>query len=149
MTYMLDTNACIRYLNGRAPAIKDMLESLTPEDVVVCAVIKAELFYGAKRSQNPEKSLERQRDFLRPFASLPFDDDAATAYAHIRADLTAKGTPTGPNDLLIAAIAVANDVTLVTHNVREFGRVPGMKIDDWESASPRELPHVEDLSGGE
>jgi tRNA(fMet)-specific endonuclease VapC len=144
MTYMLDTNACIRYLNGRAPAIKDMLESLTPEDVIVCAVIKAELLHGAKRSQNPERSLERQRDFLRPLASLPFDDDAATAYAHIRVDITAKGTPIGPNDSLIAAIAAANDVTLVSHSVREFGRVPALKIDDWQGESPRVMPHVKD-----
>jgi tRNA(fMet)-specific endonuclease VapC len=136
MTYMLDTNACIRYLNGRAPSIRERLESLEPEDVVVCAVVKAELFYGANRSQNPQRSLERQKHFLQPFLSLPFDDAAATAYAQIRADLAAKGTPIGPNDLLIAAIAVANDVTLVTHNVREFSRVLDLKIEDWEASEP-------------
>jgi tRNA(fMet)-specific endonuclease VapC len=133
MTYMLDTNACIRYLNGRAPSIRERLESLKPEDIVVCAVVKAELFYGAKRSQNSERSLDRQKQFLQPFLSLPFDDDAATAYAQIRADLATKGTPIGPNDLLIAAIAVANNVTLVTHNVWEFSRVLDLKIEDWEA----------------
>ena len=136
MTYMLDTNACIRYLNGRAPAIRARLELLEPEDVVVCAVVKAELFYGANRSENPQRSLERQKHFLQPFASLPFDDVAATAYAQIRADLAVKGTLIGPNDLLIAAIAVANDVTLVTHNVREFSRVLDLKIEDWEASEP-------------
>ena len=68
------------------------------------------------------------------FASLPFDDSAATSYAEIRADLEKRGLPIGPNDLQIATIAVANQLVLVTHNVQEFGRVNGLKIEDWEES---------------
>lgn len=77
---------------------------------------------------------DKQRSFTERFTSLPFDDVAAEHYARIRADLARAGTPIGPNDLLlIAAIALANALTLVTHNMREFGRVVGLKIEDWEA----------------
>ena len=75
--------------------------------------------------------------FCRRFVSLPFDDRAADTYATIRAELAATGQLIGPNDLLIAAIALANRVVLVTHNTREFGRIVGLRVEDWESpASP-------------
>ena len=96
-------------------------------------MVKAELFFGAALSSDPIKTLANQRLFLSRFPSLPFDDSAADAYAEIRADLTRRGQLIGPNDLMIAAMCRANDVTLVTHNVGEFGRVAGLKIEDWES----------------
>jgi tRNA(fMet)-specific endonuclease VapC len=68
------------------------------------------MFYGAQRSQHPERTLTSQQQFLNLFLSLPFDDRAATVYGKIRADLAAKGTPIGSNDMQIAAIALANDV---------------------------------------
>lgn len=70
--------------------------------------------------------------FFSEFISLRFDDEAAKLYGEIRADLTAKGTIIGNNDMMIAAIALRNDLTLVTHNTREFSRVTGLKLDDWE-----------------
>src|SRR5215213_918079 len=121
---MLDTNACIRYLNGRSLPLKRRMEATDAADLVVCSVVKAELFFGAAKSTSPEKTLAQQRLFLGRFPSLPFDDRAADAYATIRAALAAAGSPIGPNDLLIASIAIANDVTLVTHNTSEFSRVP-------------------------
>lgn len=69
--------------------------------------------------------------FCRRFDSLPFDDAAAEEYGRIRAELTAAGTPIGPNDLMIASIALANQLTLVTSNTAEFGRVPGLQIENW------------------
>jgi tRNA(fMet)-specific endonuclease VapC len=96
-------------------------------------VVRAELFFGAAPSTDPVKTLANQRLFLSRFPSLPFDDRSAEAYADIRADLTRRGQLIGPNDLMIAAICRANDVTLVTHNVSEFSRVAGMKIEDWET----------------
>lgn len=133
MTYLLDTNTCIRYINGRSPGVIRRLQALQPADVAVCAPVKAELFYGAARSVNPQRSLAAQQAFLRPYASLPFDDAAAQEYGRIRADLAARGTPIGPNDLLIAAIAVAHGLTLVTHNTSEFSRVTGLAVEDWET----------------
>ena len=95
--------------------------------------MKAELFYGAKKSQNPERSLEKQLLFVSRFISLPFDDKAAEEYGHIRAHLERNGAPIGPNDLMIAAIALANEVVLVTNNVREFRRIDRLVIENWES----------------
>jgi tRNA(fMet)-specific endonuclease VapC len=133
MKYLLDTNTCIRHLNRRSELIIRKLASLGPEDVAVCSVVKAELFYGAQRSNNPERTLARQREFLDRFVSLPFDDRAAGVYGQVRAHLASRGTPIGPNDLLIAAIALANGLVLITGNAREFGRVPGLQIEDWET----------------
>lgn len=133
MTYMLDTNACIRYLNGRSESLRQQISLRRPEEIVVCSVVKAELFYGARKSNNPQRSLEKQYRFVNRFESLPFGDEAAEAYGQIRTKLEKRGTPIGPNDLLIAAIAIVNEVVLVTHNTREFGRVEGLKYEDWEN----------------
>jgi|SRR4051812_14624023 tRNA(fMet)-specific endonuclease VapC len=135
MSYLLDTNTCIRYLNGRSSSIARRLMAISPDEVCVCSIVKAELFFGAARSQNPARTFAVQRTFLAPLRSLPFDDQAAEHYAHIRSHLQALGTPIGPNDLLIAAIALANDVTLVSHNVREFSRIAGLRLEDWEEES--------------
>ena len=132
MTYLLDTNTCIRYLNGQSASVLRRLQSLPLTEVAVCSVVKAELYYGAMKSDNPNQTLAKQRMFLDAFASLPFDDLAAELYGRIRADLSRKGTPIGPYDLMIAAIALAHDAILVTHNVREFGRVEGLRFEDWE-----------------
>ena len=132
MTYLLDTNTCINYLNGKSEKIRNKLESKQPEEIMVCAVVKAELFYGALKSGRPEENLEKVHKFLDRFVSLPFDDTTAEKYGEIRVDLEKAGTPIGPNDLLIAAIAAVNNSILVTHNTREFRRVRKLKIEDWE-----------------
>ncbi len=132
MTYLLDTNACIRYLNGRSPQVKGRLQSLRPEDVVLCSVVKAELSYGAMRSRDPERTMARIAEFEEPFASLPFDDACVHAYGQIRSELEKAGTPIGPNDLMIAAIALTHGLTLVTHNTREFKRVSRLSLADRE-----------------
>ncbi len=132
MTYLLDTNACIKYLNGRTEKIREQLELKTPQEIVLCSVVKAELFYGVKKSARPEKNLEKLSKFLNRFVSLPFDDKASEIYGKIRVQLEKIGTPIGPNDLLIASIAISNNLILVTHNTREFGRVEGLKLEDWE-----------------
>lgn len=132
MIYLLDTNTCIRYLNGRSPSTRQRLQAAPKTDVVVCAIVKAELFYGAAKSCDPQRSWARQQTFLAQYASLPFDDMAAEIYGHIRADLETRGTPIGGNDFQIAAIALAYNLTLVTHNTREFSRVVGLTLEDWE-----------------
>ena len=130
--YLLDANVCIRYMNGRSPAIRSRLVSVERERVYVCSIVKAEMFAGAQRSHNPARSLERQLAFFAPFVSLAFDDAAAEIYGRIRSHLLIAGTPIGANDMLIAAIAMANNLTLVTHNVDEFSRIPGLLWEDWE-----------------
>jgi tRNA(fMet)-specific endonuclease VapC len=132
MIYLLDTNVCARYLNGKSLEIRQRLRSTNLADIAVCSVVKGELFYGAMKSNNFEKTLTRQQEFLKLFVSLPFDDDASFIYGRIRAELSAKGIIIGANDLQIAAIAMVNNLILVTHNVREFSRVNGLRFEDWE-----------------
>lgn len=132
MTHLLDTNACVRYLNGRAVGVRNKLAAMPPGAVVVCSIVKAELYVGAMKSNNPVRTRSEQQAFLMQFISLPFDDAAASIYAIIRAHLETAGTPIGPYDLQIAAIAIANNLILVTHNTREFRRVPGLLLEDWE-----------------
>ena len=132
MNYLLDSNACIVFLNKRSDKLKQRLELCQPQQIVLCSVVKAELLYGAMKSQNPKASLFKVENFCVHFQSLPFDDKAAESYGKIRSELSALGTPIGGNDFMIAAIALANNVTLITHNTREFGRVNGLLLEDWE-----------------
>jgi tRNA(fMet)-specific endonuclease VapC len=131
--YLLDTNACVVYMNGRSPGVREHLDQLHPDDVAICSVVIAELFYGAMKSRDPAGTLAKQRLFLAPYVSVPFDDAAALNYGKLRADLEAIGTPIGGNDMLIAAIALSNNLTLVTHNCQEFERVSGLKVQDWHT----------------
>ncbi len=120
------------YLNRRSPILRTKLEAISPRDIAVCSVVKFELVYGAMRSGNPPRNLANQQEFLDYFVSLPFDDRAARKAGEIRNNLASLGTPIGPYDLLIAAIAIVNDLILVTHNTREFERVAELKLEDWE-----------------
>jgi tRNA(fMet)-specific endonuclease VapC len=133
MTWLLDTNACIRYLNGRSPQLRSRFDAVDPSDIVVCSVVKAELYFGSALSHDPSKTRALQQQFLSRFPSISFDDAAAEAYAQIRSDLRRRGQLIGPNDLLIASICVAQNLTLVTHNITEFSRVTDLAIDDWEA----------------
>ena len=132
MIYLLDTNVCARYLNGKSLTIRQRLRLTNVADIAVCSVVKGELFYGAMKSNNLEKTLTKQQDFLKLFISLPFDDNASLIYGRIKAELSRKGIIIGSNDLQIAAISMANNLILVTHNVKEFSRVNGLNFEDWE-----------------
>jgi len=130
LTFLLDTNVCVRYLNGRVPSVRTRLHSVPQSEIAVCSIVKAELWQGALKSQDPVRTRANQDRFFSQFVSIPFDDAVAEVAARVRFQLVAQ--PIGPLDTLIAAIALANDLTLVTHNTREFGRVAGLRLDDWE-----------------
>ena len=132
MPFLLDTNICIGILTGRSPKAIEKLHQLAPTEVRICSAVRAELQFGARNSSRVEANLSLLETFLSPFTSVAFDDGAANYYGRIRADLHRAGKLIGPNDLLIAAMALANDLVLVTHNVKEFGRVPGLRWEDWE-----------------
>jgi tRNA(fMet)-specific endonuclease VapC len=134
--FLLDTNPCVVYLNGRSPVLRDRLDSVGDQRILVCSVVRAELAFGAAKSRSPDETLSKQDEFLTRFRSLSFDDAAARTYGPLRAMLERAGTMIGAHDLLIAAISVANGLTLVTHNQDEFGRVPGLLTQDWEIAQP-------------
>lgn len=97
----------------------------------LCSVVKAELLFGARNSSRVAENLERLDRFFAPLESLVFDDLAAEHYGVLRAWLRREGSPIGANDMLIAAIALANDATLATRNLDEFRRVPGLRVQRW------------------
>jgi tRNA(fMet)-specific endonuclease VapC len=130
--YLLDTNACIRLLNGTSEALAAHLREVSPTAIRLCAVVKAELLYGARHSGRVERNLALLKRFFTPFESVSFDDRCAEEYGLLRAELARAGTPIGPGDMMIAAIARYRDLTLVTHNIREFSRVAGLRLEDWE-----------------
>lgn len=132
MRYLLDTNACISYINGQAPSLREMFHSKAFSEIVVSSISKAEMYFGSQKSQRPERSRAEQDGFFQNIGSLPFYDAAAEEYGSIRAYLERRGTPIGPHDMLIAAIARAHGLVVVTHNVREFMRIPGLNVEDWE-----------------
>lgn len=132
MIYLLDTNTCIRYITGRSRAISDRFHEIPRRDIRLCDIVKGEMYYGVYKSLFRESNLALYREFFGEFESLPFDSAAADIYGGIRANLERRGTLIGPYDLQIAAIALANNLILVTHNTREFSRVEALRLDDWE-----------------
>ncbi len=133
MRFLLDTDAAISLIKARPRAVA-WLQRRTPTEVGLSGVSKAELYYGARKSERVEHNLGVLRRFFEPFESVAFDDRAAEEYGIIRADLERAGTPIGPNDLLVAAMARSRDLVLVSVNRREFGRVAGLRLTDFEDA---------------
>jgi tRNA(fMet)-specific endonuclease VapC len=134
--YLLDTNACIGYLNDNNSLVAQKMATLRLDEIALCSIVAGELYYGAYHSSRRASNLALVDLLFQTFTSLPFDHHAAEVYGRIRADLASAGTLIGPLDLQIAAIALANGLTLVTHNTREFGRVNGLSIEDWETPTP-------------
>ncbi len=130
MPYLLDTNVVIAILEDTSAPTARRAKQERIEDLGISAIVANELFYGAFRSRRSAENLARL-DELR-FPIIDFDRDDARQAGIIRAELAARGTPIGPYDVLIAGQAVARDLILVTHNTREFRRVPGLQIEDWE-----------------
>ena len=131
--YLLDTNACIRILNGTSPSLAERLRFVPRSQLRLSSVVKAELLYGARKSSRVAENLRLLERFFNTIASLPFDDGCAEEYGLLREELDRAGTPIGANDLLIAATARAHHAVLVTLNVREFSRVADLRLEDWES----------------
>ena len=130
--YLLDTNACIRILKKSSLSVVKRLQQQDSKNIKLCSIVKAELLYGAHHSERIEKNLQLLNKFFEPLDCLPFDDSCAEEYGRIRAYLAFKGSLIGPNDLMIAAIAKAHDLIVVTHNVDEFSHVEGLRVEDWE-----------------
>lgn len=127
--YLLDTNAVIAALKGYRPLLS-RIKAVAPQDVAISSVVAHELYYGAFRSSRVEENLSRV-DSLR-FRIVEFDRDDARCAGEIRAGLARDGVPIGPYDVLIAGQALSRSLVLVTRNGREFSRVAGLKLEDWE-----------------
>ncbi|MBI4408580.1 MAG: type II toxin-antitoxin system VapC family toxin [Gemmatimonadetes bacterium] len=129
MTWLLDTNVLIDAARGWPAPVRRRLSTVSPDDVAISAVSAAELWYGALKAQDPKEKRALWTRVLEPYTVLPFDRAAAERHAELRHGL--KQRPIGERDLFIAAIAAANDLTLVTRNTAEFSRVPGLAVEDW------------------
>ena len=134
MTYLLDTNAWIAHLRQKNTRLATRFLQVSASEIVLCSVVVAELVYGAHHGAANKRvaNLALIARLQQRFFSFPFDDAAAADYGEIREFLDARGTPIGPNDLMIASIARSRGLTLVTHNTSEFGRVPGLLLEDWQ-----------------
>jgi tRNA(fMet)-specific endonuclease VapC len=134
--YLLDTSTCIAHLRGGSPNLSDRLAGKGAESVL-CSIVLSELLFGVERSASPAAERAKCKAFTSSFDSLPFDDDAASKAAQIRARLASAGTPVGPYDLLIAATAVSRGLIVVTCNVVEFERVSGLEVQNWNRAEDK------------
>lgn len=128
--YVLDTNTVLDYFRGKG-SVADNLLAAPPSDVALPAVVAYEVWVGVLGSRNARRRQVQYEQFLATVAVLPFDSGVSRRAAEIRHALERRGEGIGPLDTLIAATAVANNATLVTRNVREFGRVQGLKTVDW------------------
>jgi tRNA(fMet)-specific endonuclease VapC len=131
MSFLLDTNICIYIIKNNPPDIRKHFQSIMPGDIYISSVTVAELQYGVEKSNAKEKNASALEAFLLPLVITSFDLDSAVVYGKIRAILERQGTPIGGMDLLIAAQAIANNFTLVTHNLKEFQRIPNLKCETW------------------
>jgi len=131
MRYLLDTNVVIGLLNDATSKLAQRARRERPADVAISAVVAHELFYGAFKSGRAAQNVALV-DALQ-FAVIEFDKEDARQAGEVRALLASAGTPIGPYDVLIAGQARARNLILITHNTEEFGRVPGLRFDDWQA----------------
>ncbi len=127
---LLDTNTCIYIINQRPAHVLARFRQHKAGDIGLSAVVAAELAYGVSKSGS-QRNLQALQMFLAPLEVLPFDEGVVWQYGILRAQLERQGTPIGPMDTMIAAHAVALDAILVTNNMREFERVPGLRLQNW------------------
>lgn len=131
MKYLLDTDICIYIIKKKHPNILKKLTATDHGDMAISSVTIAELQYGIAKSQQPHQNTLALIHFVTPFHILDFDANAAIEYGVIRANLERAGKVIGPYDMQIAAQAIANGVTLVTNNSKEFKRIDGLKTVNW------------------
>ena len=129
--YLLDTNICIYLMKNSYPALTQKVFSFDPSALCISSVTIYELEYGAAKSNWGEKTRQSMQMFLAPFNIIDFNSSDAASAGMIRSYLEKQGCPIGPYDIQIAGQAVARSMVMITHNVGEFSRVPGLKVEDW------------------
>lgn len=131
MRFMLDTNICIFLIRQNPPQVVRRFTRYSPGDIGMSSITLAELEYGVAKSSQPESNRRALSEFLLPLEIAPFDENTAAVYGAVRTVLERRGTPVGSLDVLIGAHALCLGVTLVTNNVREFERIPKLRVVDW------------------
>jgi len=133
MKYLLDTNAVSIWATRSSANLLEKVTRIHPAEMGICSLVKMELLYGLELRPNLKWS-DTVRGLIAHFRVLAFDETSAQYAAQVRAKLKLLGTPIGHYDVLIAATALAHGLTVVTHNTREFSRVAGLQVEDWQVA---------------
>lgn len=128
---MLDTNICIYIIKNKPQGVREKFKEFDVGDLVLSSITVSELYYGAYKSEQVEKNLLALEHFLKPFDILEYDIKASVTYGKIRANLEKRGQIIGGLDMMIAAHALCQNMTLVTNNTKEFQRVKELKLDNW------------------
>ena len=132
MKYLIDTNICIYIINEKPREVLNRFEQYPVHEFGISSITHAELQYGIEKSKNRQRNQEALNEFLLPLTIFPFYGEALVAcYGEIRAFLESRGETIGPLDMLIAAHALSLDLTLISNNIKEFSRVPGLKCENW------------------
>jgi tRNA(fMet)-specific endonuclease VapC len=131
MKYLLDTNICIYIIKNQYTEIVNKIDSVGIENIAVSSITIAEMEFGIAKSSKPKLAESKLYEFLVPFEIYDFNTSSARHYGKIRAELAKSGTPIGPMDMLIASIALANEMTIITNNVKEFERINELQIENW------------------
>jgi len=132
---LLDTNICIYIIKHHPPEVLRRFERFGLGELAICSITVAELYFGAYHSAQIDRNLTVVEHFLVPFEMIDFDTKAAIEYAKIKSQLRRRGEIIGELDMQIAAIALANDMTVVTNNLKEFSRVEGLRLENWVDGS--------------
>lgn len=131
MKYMLDTNICIYIIKQKPASVLSKFREFNPGDICISSITLAELEYGVEKSEHKERNRIALAGFLVPIEVLPFSEKASGIYGKIRANLEKQGNIIGAYDLLIGAHAMSENLTLVSNNLREFERIPGLVCENW------------------
>jgi Predicted nucleic acid-binding protein, contains PIN domain len=131
MKFMLDTNICIYLIRKNPVRVLKKLQEIKASEVCISSITLAELEYGVQKSQNQNQNRIALTEFIAPLEIEPFEEDAAIKFGEIRTGLEKKGSVIGAYDMLIAAHALSLNVTLVTNNLREFLRIPSLRVENW------------------
>lgn len=118
-------------MKGEYPVLLNKIKKCHPNQIKIASIVKAELLYGANKSQKKEENTEKVKAFLFPYEIVDFNDPSSVTYADIRADLEKSGKIIGPNDLILASVVLANNGILITGNIKEFQRIKSLKIENW------------------
>lgn len=130
LMYMLDTNICIYVMKTYPEALREKFNALA-EQLCISSITLGELHYGAEKSSRRAENLRAIANFVARLDVLPFGEKAAAHYGQVRAELERRGTPCGAHDMQIGAHARSEGLIVVTNNMREFARMPGLRVENW------------------
>ena len=130
MKYLLDTDICIYWLKGKA-TVKAKIEQVDRSDIAICVITATELYFGAYNSNKIEQNLKTAENFIQSITVLPLSNDTLKKFGQLKAQFRKAGTPVADFDLLIASVAIAKNLILVTNNTRHYQRITGLNLDNW------------------